>query len=222
MQNHQQGLIEEIASCGSCAVIDDVQWNASLQNFEGSLLWHGVPTTLRALSLFADFVCNAARTPEPDVVVAVSSSGISWGTAAALQLRRPVAVLRIEPHKYGPINPDVRRHAGQRAWLVDNHCGSGETLDMARSLLGIYGVSLDEVFVVEAQQRLVGMHAAVLVADKLEALLALDYFVGAVERDVVVRFLREGWQCLNDAAWVRRVQGHLARRSADGSLKGRE
>jgi adenine/guanine phosphoribosyltransferase-like PRPP-binding protein len=209
MQKHQRGLIEEIASCGSCRVIDDVRWNASLQHFEGSLLWHGVPTTPRALSIFADFVCTAARKPKPDLVVALSSSGISWGTAVALQMRRPVAILRIEPHKYGPINPDVRRYAGHRAWLVDNHCGSGETIDMARSLLESYGVLLDEVFVVEAQQRRGGVHAAVLVPDKLEALLALDYF-GAVERDVVTRFLREGRQCLNDASWVCGVQRHLS------------
>jgi adenine/guanine phosphoribosyltransferase-like PRPP-binding protein len=219
MQNHQHGLIDEIARSGSCEVIDDARWNTALQQFEGSLLWHGVPTTLRAMSIFADFVRSTARTPEPDVVVAVSSSGISWGTAIAVQIGRPVAVLRVEPHKYGPINAEVRRYAGRRAWLVDNHCGSGETVDAARSLLARYGVTLEEVFVVEAQQRLGGIQAAVLVTDKLQALLALGCF-GTVEREVVGRFLCEGRQYLNDAEWVRGVQMHLAQRPDDCLRKG--
>ncbi|WP_423760752.1 hypothetical protein [Burkholderia sp. NLJ2] len=215
MTRHGELLIEEIVKHRSCRALDDVRWSDVNARFEGSLFWHGVPTSTGALEAFASFAASRPNLPAPvSVVVGIASSGIAWATAVALRMALPLAVLRLTEHRYGPTNLDVRRHAGRNAYLIDNHFGSGETIGQARSLLANYSVNVAGTCVVEAREPDPGIVTPLTVDAKLRALLERGYF-SRVGAEIAERYLLHKDDWLADTAWVRRVRDDLRRENRE-------
>jgi orotate phosphoribosyltransferase len=210
--DYEELLIEEIIKYRSSCVINDVHWNQAAAHFEGSFLWHGVPTSVEALRIFTKFVTSESDASKAvSVVIGISSSGIAWATAVALGMGLPLAVLRLSAHQYGPVNTDVRRHKGQRAYLIDNHFGSGETIIQAQKLLADYSIDVDRIFVVERRQCNASVEGLLSVDRKLRALLERGYFSG-VEAEIAERYLEHKEEWLADQTWVRRVCDDLKRK----------
>lgn len=87
----------------------------------------------RALAL------KVARTYEPDLVVGIATAGVVPGAAIAAILDRPFYSILVSrrfatdriretPAVFGAAPPEVR---GKRALIVDETCGSGDTLRLA-------------------------------------------------------------------------------------------
>jgi adenine/guanine phosphoribosyltransferase-like PRPP-binding protein len=207
-------ILEEIVAAHSCCIVDDVSWDAGASRFRGSFLWHGIPTSARVLHAFADFAVSVAQGARPPAVVAgVSTSGIAWATAVALRIGRPLAVLRLQPHRYGVQNQDLTRHRGVTAWLVDNFVGSGDTIRDAQRTLEAADIEATYVLAVESL-RANPVVAALTTETKLQELLQRDYF-GPLDRQIVERYLNDARGWLDDAEWVLSVKKALSMRAAD-------
>jgi adenine/guanine phosphoribosyltransferase-like PRPP-binding protein len=199
-------ILHEILAAKSCRLVNDVHWNDVSGQYEGSFLWHGIPTSLVSLRSFAQFVAHSGA-PLPNVVAGVSSSGIAWGTAVAIHIARPLGVLRLRRHSYGTWNGDLSSYKGDSAWLVDNFVGSGETLEEAQSVLERLGLETTGVYAVEATEHH-PVQALIRTEAKLRELLRRGYFCD-FEQEVVQRYLGHGRRGLDDETWVRRIQAIL-------------
>lgn len=203
-------LFEEVRREQACCLVDDVRWEPSTERFVGSFLWNGIPTTFSALMAFTRHVLSASALQPPSVVVGVASSGIAWATAVALAIERPLAVVRLARHRYGPWNAGIEVNAGRQAWLIDNFYGSGDTMREASALLADVGIEITLTAVVEASDAApTSVCAALRLRDKLVALRSVGYF-DSLGDEVVERYLQDPATWLYDSAWVREVKARLA------------
>jgi adenine/guanine phosphoribosyltransferase-like PRPP-binding protein len=205
---HEQ-LLTEIFEKRTVYLVDDVSWDPARRRYTGSLLWHGMPINPVTLSAFAAFVGSSVPACEAlDVVVGVVSSGVPWATALAMSTSRPLVPLRMEPHRYGVWNHELRSFASKSCILVDNYLGSGETLGRARQLVQAAGVACSRCVVLEASRAHRDVDALIETTSKLTWLLKRGYFSPAAE-PVVVRLLKdpEGWS--HDLEWVRTVRRQI-------------
>ncbi len=205
-------FLPSLISARAVFVFNETYWNQQEGRFRGGFLWNSIPQSSENLKLFAklgmEILGSALR--DADVVIALSSSGISWGTSLALEAQKDLFVLKLKPHSYGPWNPGLERFRGKRGIIVDNYFGSGDTVKQAIEVLAPYQVQISDAIVPERfYSKEFDMPCRVnhlfLTTDKLNALLKIGYFQG-VEAEIMSRIAEDPAGHMLDKEWVEKMR----------------
>lgn len=205
-------ILKDIMRYRTVSVVDNVYWDKQSSRYVGSFIWNGLPTTVGCLSAFSNWIQSQMHVDQENIaVIGLRSSGIAWGTSVSLRLEVPLIPLRLQEHKYGPFNSDLRYYNPEYIIIVDNFCGSGDSLKRAMDIVAASSLITRHIFVVESsgvyEHQL--LESMLLTPDKLSFLLRRGYF-NPIEQEIVKKYTYTLDTYLNDIDWVCKVKQQLS------------